>query len=1627
MTSAPHQKKPTGQTDTASAPRTAAHEQNSTGVPASLPSAPATSSIRSSYASATKGSVPPNASEPTNMATAVGGPPSADAISPMNGRNPTIPAVPSVGGPTIVNGNSVDHSRKPSFTVTSSGASGFATNGGAVGGGQNKANNIQFGSMNAGGSPALNNPPALASQSTSNLGVASLNPRLTSPQTSPSPIPQPAISGGRPPSSLQGQGNGVSFGQISGESNDANVCSSWSVEISVTNLPLQRSMRPMPQGQMGASQQPIHLRRDSSQSSHGDMSNQGMPSGPGRGGYPMQGGRGRGYGGQFNPQMAYSPQQNFRPPPNGRGMQNMQAGFHPGRQQGPYPGSPSLAARSPAMMNANPATPQMGPVQMMPGMPGQHNGYPPYMGNPQVNRHLSSIDSVLPPKKDSSFRGRGNRGTRASKTRGRGGSNFNNSAIREEGNPGEQRVSRDPASQYYQSPTLGPPAVLAAPLLPPADLSPESGNFEQFLTLKNQGHVQYMADPSIQAMYQQQWMQQQQMQGYMPPQSPRPPYAQNPSAPYMQQSYSGQGQPPHQSQPLSRTPSQMSVSDRPNSSLGQPQTPALVSASGHPPATRTSSSPAPKSAYIVPPKKSSAIVIKNALGEAVTFSKAAHSPARATPSPVKIATPPVAPPASQPLSNTDAIHTRTDSISAKTNEEKKKEMQEAVAKKLAEEAKTKQDKEELDSKAAQDKIDAETKAAEAKDAEEKEAKAREAEAKAAQEAAAEARAAEAKAIEVEQAKAKEAEIKEAEAKAVEAKEAAVAKAKEEADAKEKQEQEKKAQAEADSKSEAAKDVSNAPVPANKAQNDEPDYDAIEAELAAQEAEEEAREAAYQKKKDAARAAQKQKEQEEEAAYEANMKKMEREAEAREEALSKKKAEEGSDSEESKKLFASLKAEDAAQDAPTPDSSSSPVIQTPAESGTATPISDISMPPPVRGKKDRKPTELTLNTTKAVEPPQASAALKSLQSARFLEDPSKIDYPSAIVSPNPALNSNAPAERKFKYNKEFLLQFQPVFKEKPSLDWDARVRETLGDGGESSTSARPSSARTPSGMGGRSVSNRPTAVPGSFGQMGAFGATARAGPAQLPPGTTSAQRFAMSNNTPAPSQRNTMQNPFEAFGRPAGLPMGSGSMGSMSRNGSNAMGGVPPSPRIGGGSTRGGARSGSKRDNKSNRHDAKDDQSMPLTSGMDLKPIAVSQSGWKARSLAGPSLSGPALGGDGLLPPDVVQRKVKSHLNKMTPEKFDKIADQVLEIAAQSKDESDGRTLRQVIQLTFEKATDEAHWASMYAMFCKRMLESMSVDIKDENIKDKHGAVVTGGNLFRKYLLNRCQEEFERGWKTMLPDKPEGQTEEAKMLSDEYYIEAAAKRRGLGLVKFIGELYKLSMLTERIMHECVKKLLDYEGMPDEAEIESLTSLLKTVGRQLDDPGSKNQPLMNVYFSRMDNIMNMPALPSRLRFMLLDVIDLRRKGWNSKEDNKGPKTIQEIREEAQRQQQVAEQQRIASQSNRGGGGRMPMGRGDARGFGYNQQPPPDHSGSRIGSDDLRRLGNRASRNPSNNSGPGSFGPTSLLGGRTNSGPRRNLGPSASLMNQREDSAGSSRTGTPPVKEKEKKDESSTNAFR
>ena len=180
-----------------------------------------------SYANATKKSFAQSA---VNDKARAGEPVSNVKSTPQHGQSASIASVngypsmqqnqaPVAGGPTIVNGNTLgDHARKPSVTISAAGASGYMPNGAPTG----RSHSLRFGSLDTQESQATGNTETAQNQQ--NLGVApAANARITSPDASPSPIPQPLVSGGRPPSSLQGQGNSLNFGSPSGDQSDMNV------------------------------------------------------------------------------------------------------------------------------------------------------------------------------------------------------------------------------------------------------------------------------------------------------------------------------------------------------------------------------------------------------------------------------------------------------------------------------------------------------------------------------------------------------------------------------------------------------------------------------------------------------------------------------------------------------------------------------------------------------------------------------------------------------------------------------------------------------------------------------------------------------------------------------------------------------------------------------------------------------------------------------------------------------------------------------------------------------------------------------------------------------------------------------------------------------------------------------------------------------------------------------------------------------------------------------------------------------------------------------------------------------------------------------------------------------------
>jgi translation initiation factor 4G len=237
------------------------------------------------------------------------------------------------------------------------------------------------------------------------------------------------------------------------------------------------------------------------------------------------------------------------------------------------------------------------------------------------------------------------------------------------------------------------------------------------------------------------------------------------------------------------------------------------------------------------------------------------------------------------------------------------------------------------------------------------------------------------------------------------------------------------------------------------------------------------------------------------------------------------------------------------------------------------------------------------------------------------------------------------------------------------------------------------------------------------------------------------------------------------------------------------------------------------------------------------------------------------------------------LNKITPEKFQPLSDDLLSLNLNSK-----KILLGVIHLIFEKALDEPKYSSMYAQLCRRISREGST------LEPEGDSRYT----FETLLIRVCQDKFinrsQYSEKIINAPSQEDVDEEERR-----YI---AKQKILGNVKFIGELFKLEMLNAATLHKMLEQLLDkksrpYPNLDDRCEdMECLSQIFRTCGRQLDTDKSKN--LIDQYFDNMEHKSNSSKYPPRIRFMLRDIIELRKDGWKPRKVARieGPVPIQDL---------------------------------------------------------------------------------------------------------------------------------------
>lgn len=303
---------------------------------------------------------------------------------------------------------------------------------------------------------------------------------------------------------------------------------------------------------------------------------------------------------------------------------------------------------------------------------------------------------------------------------------------------------------------------------------------------------------------------------------------------------------------------------------------------------------------------------------------------------------------------------------------------------------------------------------------------------------------------------------------------------------------------------------------------------------------------------------------------------------------------------------------------------------------------------------------------------------------------------------------------------------------------------------------------------------------------------------------------------------------------------------------------------------------------------------------------------------------------------IAKKTITDVCNKLSRDNFDRLSEELVNMHIPSFE-----VLLTVMNLIFDKALEFQTFQDLFADLCRRLTKK--TDVWSENFtlikQDDEGqwwydlsgskndpdkepewngpfpseadakSKARNRSMFKRILLNRCQEEFERegAYNEIEQERQqkEKELEEARknspsggapadMVKEKEKLEVEwaeketkIKKRMLANIGFIGHLYMSGLLTDLIVSECIRKLLRNKNLAqlDEENIEALLKLLLLVGKKYE---SKVKESANSKIIKMERVMEEvnelskdKRLSSRLRFRCLDVIEARHNGWKMPE--------------------------------------------------------------------------------------------------------------------------------------------------
>ncbi|WKX97208.1 hypothetical protein Q1695_013128 [Nippostrongylus brasiliensis] len=251
------------------------------------------------------------------------------------------------------------------------------------------------------------------------------------------------------------------------------------------------------------------------------------------------------------------------------------------------------------------------------------------------------------------------------------------------------------------------------------------------------------------------------------------------------------------------------------------------------------------------------------------------------------------------------------------------------------------------------------------------------------------------------------------------------------------------------------------------------------------------------------------------------------------------------------------------------------------------------------------------------------------------------------------------------------------------------------------------------------------------------------------------------------------------------------------------------------------------------------------------------------------------------------KNVRSLMNKITPTTKDDLIKEFLGYDVSSSPQQ----LASVINIIFDKAVEEPKFCPIYAEVCKQQV--------DKELKENPKL-----SLCRNALLNRAQETFvnmtweeERNVKVKAIEDEEDPKKKIQLQLELQEADNKFRRRKFGNITFIGQLYRQSLLSTKIVQWCLFELIKHSHrnpetgkLPDppfdEESLQCAIQLIESLGKQLDvsSPDFNGKDYLDQTLHHLECISGMTS--NKIRFMIMNYDRKLRTGGSTSQHGRNP---------------------------------------------------------------------------------------------------------------------------------------------